>query len=106
MSKKTIILELYAQMVGTMPEHNLPKAIAERVGTTDSYVRTVARQRMGRGSCEAERRYRLSPLGRLTRRRRWKAYIARIKSDPIRHEELKEKWRREHRKRAEASASA
>lgn len=110
MSKAKLILGLYAQLQGTMPRHKLPTAIAQRIGTTDSYVRTVARQRKGRGECESERRYKDSPLGQLTRQRSRSAYYARIKADPNRYETLKERWRQSAakyaRKRAEANQLA
>jgi hypothetical protein len=69
-TKAQRILELYEQAIGTMPETQLPKFIAAQIGTSDAYVRTVARQRLGRGACEAERRYRLSDLGKATRNQR------------------------------------
>ncbi len=107
MSKAKLILELYAQLLGTMPENKLPMAVAERIGTTDSYVRTVARQRMGRGSSEAERRYLRSSLGRLKQQRQKKAWWVRVKSDPQKltaFYEHRNKYRR--RKRAEANQLA
>lgn len=64
MTKAAQILELYAQGLPTT-------AIAEIVGTSDSYVRVVARQRRGTVS-ENDRRYQQSELGRLTRQRRHK----------------------------------
>lgn len=111
MTKARLILDLYSQLSGTMPEHKLPAVIADRIGTTDSYVRTVARQRKGRGACEAEIRYQRSPLGRLTRQRNCASYYARIKADPERYEVLKEKWRhaakiKYRRRRAEANQLA
>lgn len=45
------------------------REIAEAVGTSQSYVRTVARQRRGHKS-EADRRYLESDLGRLQKKRR------------------------------------
>lgn len=56
MTKAQRILDLYIGAVGTMPEQELPRFVAAQIGTTDSYVRTVARQRLGRGASEADRR--------------------------------------------------
>jgi len=54
------------------------KEIAEIVGCSDSYVRTVARQRKGTGQSEADIRYRSSSLylGGRTRRRSIAGYRA------------------------------
>ena len=68
MTKAQHILELYGRALGTMPERELPAFVAAEVGTTTSYVRTVARQRRGSGKCDAERRYLASPLGKKTSR--------------------------------------
>jgi hypothetical protein len=81
MSTKIKILDLYARIQGAMPECGIPKFIAAQIGTSASYVRTVARQRKGRGSCESEIRWRRSPLGKAVNRRKWQA----LKSDPERH---------------------
>jgi hypothetical protein len=103
-TKAQRILELYEQAVGTMPERKIPKFIAAQVGTSDSYVRTVARQRLGRGHSEADLRYKLSPLGRKTsstnvRKRYW--------SDPAyRENKLKKCIERYYRAKRLAEARA
>ena len=58
------------------------KEIAAMVGTTDSYVRTVARQRRGHMS-DADRRWGESALGRATMRRCRKDHYQRLRSDPV-----------------------
>jgi hypothetical protein len=74
-TKAKRILELYERAIGTMPETQLPKFIAAQIGTSDSYVRTVARQRLGHRS-EADRRYALSPLGRQRDRRYYRKRLS------------------------------
>ena len=69
MTKAKQILALYERALGTMPEHKLTGYVAAKVGTTPSYVRTVARQRLGRGTSESEQRYMQSPLGKAKSRR-------------------------------------
>ena len=59
-TKSEKILELYAQGLST-------RAIAEIVGTSDSYVRVVARQRKGSKQSENDRRYCTSERGRRKR---------------------------------------
>ena len=99
-TKAQQIMELYAQAVGTMPERQITKFVAGQLGTTDSYVRTVARQRLGRGQCEAERRYAASPLGRAKIRRCGMAKYRRIKADPERYAAYRATARdRYHRRR-------
>jgi hypothetical protein len=92
-NKARRILDLYSSLVGTMPEHRLPGAIAIRVGTTPAYVRTVARQRMGRGASEAERRYLHSALGKAARRRSSAQRWRRVKADPLKHQAERERKR-------------
>lgn len=79
-TKKERILEAYVEIVGAVPYRLLPKVVAAKVGTTASYVRTVARQRMGRGASEHDQRYNSSPMGKARFRRKWEA----IKADPMR----------------------
>ena len=69
MTKAHQILVLYAAYEDLHPSWALPGLIAKEVGTTPSYVRTVARQRRGTSESEADFRYRTSPLGRATNRR-------------------------------------
>ena len=69
MTKAHQILVLYAAYEDLHPSWALPGLIAKEVGTTPSYVRTVARQRRGNSRSEADFRYRTSPLGRATNRR-------------------------------------
>ena len=92
-----------------MPYHKLPKFIASEVGTSDAYVRTVARQRLGRGVSEADRRYLQSPLGKacvrrqLPRRRQYE--LRRYHDDPIFREKKKAASLAYYYRKAEARAS-
>lgn len=96
-TKAQRILELMASMPD---ERGLPQKIAAIVGTTDSYVRTVARQRKGKYASEAEIRYLDSPLGRATRRSHNRAYYERHK------EQRREYQRVYYRRRRSASTNA
>jgi len=102
MTKAQQILTLYASRDnGLTPRWKLPKLIARLVGTTPAYVRTVARQRKGRGQSEHDKRYITSPLGKAERRRLWEA----IKANPQRHEANKAYRRVNYRREREAEAS-
>jgi len=56
-TKSDQIRALYAELKGTVPEHKIMAAIAERIGCTRTYARVVARQR-GDGTSAADKRYR------------------------------------------------
>ena len=103
MTKAEQILALYAECVGKMPERKIPKFVAAELNTTDAYVRTVARQRKGRGRSEAEQRYWASPLGRQTNRRRCRNYYWRYR-DRLLKERSERKQRQIAREVAEARA--
>ena len=90
MTKAQHILMLAATMAD---ERGLPAKIAAVVGTTDSYVRTVMRQRKGHSKSDADIRYKESPLGKATARRCAKEWYGRKKADP----EFVAKRRRSHK---------
>lgn len=98
-TKAKQILKLYEKHAGAMAYRKLQVFIAAKVGTTEPYVRTVARQRRGRGQSEAERRYLESPLGRAKCRRNCQAYWRRVKADPAKHAAYREKDRIRHHER-------
>lgn len=100
MTKAQRILKLYDQAIGTMPERKIPKFVAAEIGTSDSYVRTVARQRLGTSKSEAERRYLASPLGMKTRREISRRHRERNREH---YNAYQREWKR--RRRAEARAS-
>ena len=91
-TKSEKILELYAQGLST-------RAIAEIVGTSDSYVRVVARQRKGRSKSENDERYLESSLGQQTVRRISRDRYRRLKADPDALRRLREQQREYRRHR-------
>ena len=80
--------------------------IAAMVGTTDSYVRTVARQRRGRSICEAEIRWKKSPLGKATIRRIQRETWQRIRADPERLQRAREARKERYRRQCERNYAA
>ena len=82
MTKAEQILKLYDGSRTT-------REIAVLVGTTDSYVRTVARQRKDTGTSEHDRRYLQSSLGKQQtsdrNKRRWATNV----NYRLRHYELR-----------------
>jgi hypothetical protein len=95
MSKTQAILDAYARYRGVLPETQIPAQVAREVGTTPAYVRTVARQRKGKGRGANDLRYLWSPHGKQARKQAWKAARARVQADPVRHAKLNA-WRRQN----------